>query len=146
IEIPVTIFKNKISYTFAGQSIKQKTLTKKLDVDGCTKEELQKGFDALKDSGVRIIILFLHSFSLFNRAYDYSSITPDYNDIAKFKFILEYALKNDYKIASIKQIESSLENYVTDMEVFPTIKTNRNIIKSSITTSQKFIRKKLRGK
>lgn len=144
-EIPVTIFQNEISYTLAGQTLKQKTLTKKLDVDGCTKEELRKGFDVLKDSGVRIIVLFLHSFSLFNRTYDYSSISPDLIDIEKFRFILDYALANNYKIASVKEIESSLIDYVDDLESFPTIKTKRNILQSTLTTSKKIIKRKLRG-
>jgi len=145
-EIPVTIFENKISYTFAGQTVKEKTLIKKLDIDGCTKEELQKGFDALKSSGVRVIILFLHSFSLFKIDYNYKNIYPDFTDAEKLKFILDYSLKNNYQIASVKTVTPLLDNYINDNEIIPTITTERNFIKSSVITVKKKIKKKLRGK
>lgn len=146
IEIPVTVFKNNISYEFLGKGIRSKSLIKKLDIDGCTKEELEKGFNSLNQAGVRIIILFLHSFSLFTRSYDYTQIKPDYNDVHKLKFILEHAISSGYTISSIRQLMDSLNNYLNERSVIPHVNTDRNIIASTNNTFKKFIRKKLRGK
>jgi hypothetical protein len=146
IEIPVTVFKNKITYEFLAVRLKSKSLIKKLDVDGCSKDELKKGFDSLKNSGIRIIILFLHSFSLFNRSYDYSSITPDYEDIEKLKYILKYAKDSGYNISSIKDIKIKLTEYFKDPSILPQINTKRNALISTITTLQKKVKSKFRGK
>lgn len=145
-EIPVTIYNNNISYKFSGISFKEKTLTQKFDIDGCTKEELQKSFDSFNKNNVRIIILFLHSYSLIKWSADFKSISPDENDISKFKFILEYALKNDYKIESLKNITPQLNNYLNDSSILPQITTERNLIKSGIKTIKNKYRYIIRGK
>ena len=146
IELPVTVFENRISYRLLGMKLRSKSMIKKLDIDGCSKVELEKGFNSLKRSGVRIIILFLHSFSLFNRSYDYSKIEPDFDDIEKLEFILEHASNSDYKISSIKEIKDQLLGYVNDPDVIPQIDTNRSAVSSSIITFNKYVKRKLRGK
>ncbi len=145
-ELPITIFNNQISYNLLNVPIKKRTLTKKLDVDACSVEELKKGFDAFNENGIRIIVLFLHSYSFIKWSTDYKVISPDYNDIEKFKFILEYAAKHGYKIESVKKISSMLNNYLDDNSTLPKIYTDRNILDSFSTTVKNNYRTLVRGK
>jgi hypothetical protein len=145
-ELPITIFNNHISYNLLNVPIKKRTLTKKLDIDACSMEELKKGFDAFNENGIRIIVLFLHSYSFIKWSTDYKVISPDYNDIKKFKFILEYATKQGYKIESVKNISSKLNNYLDDNSTLPKIYTDRNIINSFSTTVNNKYRTLVRGK
>jgi len=145
-EIPVTIFSNNISYKFLNIKLKKKSLIKKLDVDGCSEEELIKGFDSLKNSNVRIIILFLHSYSLINWSSDYKKISPDYKDIDKFRIILQHAINSGYKIESIKNIRNKLDEFINDSSNIPQITTVRNPIQSAIITAKHTLRKTARGK
>ncbi len=145
-EIPVTIFFNNITYKFLNIGIKKRSLTKKLDIDGCSKEELINGFNALSNSGVRIIILFLHSYSLINWSSDYKKISADNNDLEKFHFILQHALNNGYKIESIKNISKYLDDHINDPSIIPEISTKRNVINSAFVAFKSIIRKKIRGK
>lgn len=144
-EIPVTIFNNNISYDFLGMPIKKGSLIKKLDIDGCSKEELTKGFDSLNSSGIRIIVLFLHSYSLINWSSDFNSISADKKDIEKLRHILEHAKSSGYTIESVKNISNNIQNYVNDNSIVPTIKTNRNIITSTYRTVNAKYRKIIRG-
>jgi hypothetical protein len=145
-EVPVTIYQNHISYKLAGITFKEKYLTQKFDIDGCTKDELKEGFDSFNKNDVRIIILFMHSYSLIKWSSDYKKIYPDEKDINKLKFILEYASNNNYKIESIKNITPLLDNYINDNSILPQISTERNLIKSGIKTIGTKYRNIVRGK
>lgn len=146
-EIPVTVFNNKISYQFARKDLKKKIMLKKFDVDSCSEEELTKSFDAFKLNDINVIVLFLHSYSLIKWNYNYSRIFKDSSDIMKLDKILKYSIDNGYKIASLKDVYSELDKYISPVNnLIPEISTNRNIVKSAVTTLKNDLRYKLRGK
>ncbi len=145
-ELPITLFDNVIDYTFAGVKLFKRNLVKKLDVDSCSIDELKKGIEAFNNNGIEIVILFLHSYSFINRNYDYSEFSPNFQNIERFKFVLNEGLKHGYKITSLQKIYSKINDHLGDASIIPQISTKRNILTSLIKTTKSLVKQKLRGK
>ena len=145
-ELPITLFDNVIDYTFAGVKLFKRNLIKKLDIDACSTEELEKGIESFNNNGIEIVVLFLHSYSFVSRNYDYSEYTPNLQNIEKFKGFLEKGLKLGYKITSFQNIYSEIDEHLSDTSIIPQISTKRNLLTSLIKTSKSIAKQKLRGK
>ncbi|MDP8231482.1 MAG: hypothetical protein P9L91_02300 [Candidatus Zophobacter franzmannii] len=146
IEVPVTVFKNNIDYRLAGNVVKQGSLIKKLDIDSCSLEELKLGLDAVSDSKIKIIILFMHSYSLIKWNPTYTKYEPDFADMEKLDSFLGYALGKDYTFATMDEIMNFLPVETGREYTIPEIKTERNFLNSVKRSISAKVRTTLRGK
>ncbi|MFV3011516.1 polysaccharide deacetylase family protein [Clostridium botulinum] len=84
VEVPVTVLKNNNSIL-------------KLDIDWLSDSELQKAIYIAKESNLKVVTLFMHSYSYIKYTRDYQHFNIDYNDLLKFINVMEL-IKNDKDI------------------------------------------------
>jgi peptidoglycan/xylan/chitin deacetylase (PgdA/CDA1 family) len=66
LEIPVTVTRCELTLGSFAHSPRLVAVTKKLDPDWCSPGELRRQIDAVLQAGERIVVLFLHSYSLID--------------------------------------------------------------------------------
>ncbi|GEM_PF-1623099 len=128
IEIPITVFHNRIEYTFVNKPIIKKMREfRKLDLDLNNTETIKKALIALKNVSIPIVILFMHSFSLIKRNVRRTIISMDINKLKRFENTLIHANKLGYKIISLKDILDKTDTINSELSVVPTIETSKPI-------------------
>lgn len=81
----------------------------KTDLDSCTLEELVAYVDAATASGLKLMNLFMHSYSLLAYDQDYTRIGPDPADADKLdRFLAMMARRDDVRVMSCAGV---LERY-----------------------------------
>jgi hypothetical protein len=145
-EVPVTVFKNKIDYYLGNKVVKQGTILKKLDLDSCTLEELKLGLDAVGESKIKVIIFFMHSYSLIKWNPTYTRFEPDFNDMEKLYSFLEYANEQDYTFTTFHDLLKFLPDETERDYTIPEIHTRRRFITSVERAISSKVRGILRGK
>jgi peptidoglycan/xylan/chitin deacetylase (PgdA/CDA1 family) len=102
LELPVTLMDYCFRLPGAG-TIYRKSM--KTDVDSCTLEELVAYVDAAAASGVTLMNLFMHSYSLLDFDQDYRRIGPDPADAAKLdRFLTLMAHRDDVRVMSCSDV------------------------------------------
>lgn len=66
LEIPVTVTRCELTLGSFARAPRLVALTKKLDPDWCSPGELRRQIDVVLQAGERIVVLFLHSYSLID--------------------------------------------------------------------------------
>jgi len=89
VEIPVTVFLRRRQVKLGRWVVRQRARVVKTDVDAAIADELARCVQEAKQHDIRVMNLFMHSYSLVSFAEDYRSCEPDWRDIEKLEAILE---------------------------------------------------------
>lgn len=91
LEVPVTIFK-RINYRkLLNSMVYSHQELIKTDIDWASLDELKFFVKEAKAHNIRIMNLFMHSYSFVQFSSDFSYFKPDRQDIEKFKYFLAFA-------------------------------------------------------
>ena len=94
VEIPVTGFFRQVYLTLGGYTIKYRKKFIKTDIDWCTLDELvQFGRDA-KANNIKIMNLFMHSYSLMNYDSNFSIFSLNEKNKQTLRKILQIFTQN----------------------------------------------------
>lgn len=104
IEVPITIFFRKYYLQFGPFKLKFKGNYIKTDIDWATLDELQFFIQEAKRHNIKVMNLFMHSYSFLKFKEDFTKFEPDYKDIEKFKAFLSW-IKKDKEIRVITMKE-----------------------------------------
>lgn len=91
LEIPITGFFRERRLSLAGIPLHHHRSFVKTDVDATSLKELRFFVEEAKKHNIRVMNLFLHSYSFIRFNADFSHFEPDYQDMEKFIRFLEYA-------------------------------------------------------
>lgn len=102
LELPVTLMDYVFKLPGMG-AIYRKPM--KTDLDSCTLDELIAYVDIAAASGVTLMNLFMHSYSLLRYDQDYLSISGDPHDAEKLdNFLAAMASRKDVRVLSCAQV------------------------------------------
>lgn len=91
LEIPVTGFlRDKVFYAM-GIPVRRRRSFVKTDIDAASLDELKFFVEEAKRHDIRVMNLFMHSYSFVRFDADFTHFEPDYEDIEKFEWFLEEA-------------------------------------------------------
>jgi peptidoglycan/xylan/chitin deacetylase (PgdA/CDA1 family) len=116
IEIPVTVFRRVQRVKLGGWVLKRQSSYVKTDIDWANLGELKSFVKQAKENNVKVMTLFMHSYSLLKFDQDFTHFEPDGNDIEKLDKFLNY-VANDPEIRVITMKEF-YEMYQKDSEQF----------------------------
>lgn len=103
IEVPVTIFFRRNYLKFGPFTVKSKGGFAKTDIDWATLDELKFFIEEAKKKNIKVMNLFIHSYSLMKFKRNFTHFKPDYNKIKKLKSFLECIGEDrDIKVITIK--------------------------------------------
>jgi peptidoglycan/xylan/chitin deacetylase (PgdA/CDA1 family) len=91
LEIPVTGFFRDIVFTVGGLPITRRRRFIKTDVDWASLDELLFFVEEAKQRDIRVLDLFMHSYSFIHFNEDFTHFEPDYQDMQKFERFLAFA-------------------------------------------------------
>jgi peptidoglycan/xylan/chitin deacetylase (PgdA/CDA1 family) len=133
VELPVTIFRRQLDISVGPFKYKRQPRYTKTDIDGASLEALLQFVKEAKMNNLRVMNLFMHSYSFLNFDTSFSNSRPDYEDMEKFDSFLS-AISSDPEIQIITMIQF-YELYLKNPEVFtgasdyvPEIKTRLNTV------------------
>lgn len=128
VELPVTLMEYCFRLPAVGTVFSR---SMKTDVDSCTLDELVAYVNAAVASDVRLMNLFMHSYSLLSFDQDYLRIDADPADAAKFdRFLALMARRDDVRVMSCREV---LDRYrlapheFTGSDIVPQIAANGRI-------------------
>ena len=104
IEVPVTVFYRDICWGAGPLSLKIRRSFVKTDIDWASLDELKSFVKEAKKHNIRVMNLFMHSYSFIRWDSGFTNFRPDYADIEKFVHFLEF-IKSDREIAVITMRE-----------------------------------------
>jgi len=91
LEIPITGFFREEVIKFGDVPLRRRISFVKTDIDAASLEELKFFVQEAKKHKVKVMNLFLHTYSFIRWSADFSHFEPDHQDIEKFRHFLEYA-------------------------------------------------------
>lgn len=133
IEIPITVFHNRIKYKIANKPVLIKLRQhRKFDIDFYHINTLSKALSELKGCSIQIVILFLHSYSLLKRNLRRTQTSPDINKLNRLDKILKIAKQLGYEIISLKDLVRKTSIITSDLSFpVPTIDTEKSLVKAT---------------
>lgn len=129
IELPVTILNYVFSLPFIG-NIYSKGM--KTDIDTCSLHELIEYTNIAKSKNIKLMNLFMHSYSLLDFNQDYTKFLPDHNTYKRLDNFLSMCKDiDDIQIISCtefyRQYQEKPESF-EGSDFVPDVKTNLKII------------------
>jgi hypothetical protein len=112
IEVPVTIFKRNIK--LFGININSKYI--KTDISWATLDELKFFVRKAKMNNIKVMNLFMHSYSLMKFNQNFSEFQPDYNNIDKLKTFLKFI--SDDKSIEVLTMKKFYDIYKENASLF----------------------------
>lgn len=104
IEVPITVFLRRNYIWFGPFRLKSKSSYIKTDIDWATLDELKFFVREAKNHNVKVMNLFMHSYSFLKFNKDFTEFKPDYNDIKKFEGFLKFIKKDkDIQVITMKE-------------------------------------------
>jgi len=104
IEVPVTVFQRNKQIKFLNSVLWQKLSIIKTDIDWASLDELNWFVRQAKEHDIKVMNLFMHSYSLLKFDHTFSHFEPDWNDIEKLdKFLNFVANDPDIKVITMKE-------------------------------------------
>jgi len=91
LEIPVTGFFREKAVYLMGIPVWRRRSFVKTDIDAASLDELKFFAEEARRHDIRVMNLFMHSYSFIRFNADFTHFEPDYEDIEKFERFLEYA-------------------------------------------------------
>ena len=104
IEVPVTGFYRDVCWGAGPLSLKRSRSFVKTDIDWASLDELKNFVKEAKKHNIRVMNLFMHSYSLIRWDSGFTNFRPDYADIEKFTNFLKL-IKSDKEIEVITMRE-----------------------------------------
>ena len=104
IEVPITGFYRDRCWKVGPVKIKKDRAFVKTDVNWASLGELRRFVEEAKKSDIRVVNLFMHSYSLIKWNEEYTIFEPDDEDIEKFMRLLEF-VRSDRDIEVITMRE-----------------------------------------
>ncbi len=104
IEIPITGFYRDIYWRVGPLNLRKNRSFIKTDIDWASLDELKTFVKEAKKHNIRVMNLFMHSYSLVKWDNGFTNFQPDYADIEKFTHFLEF-IKSDKEIKVITMRE-----------------------------------------
>lgn len=140
LELPVTLMNYAFHLPVAGTLYRKPMKT---DLDSCTLDELIAYVDAASDAGLKLMNLFMHSYSLLAFDHDYRRIEGDPADAHKLNSFLEImSHRDDVRIMSCADV---LERYRVKPDEFvgpdfmPKISANTRIIQFALAKARNLV-------
>ena len=90
VEIPVTGFYRNTCWKFGPLTFKKRRKFIKTDIDWATLDELKYFVEKAKKHDIRVMNLFMHSYSLLKFDQNFSNAEPDWDDINKLNDFLSF--------------------------------------------------------
>jgi hypothetical protein len=94
IQVPVTLFDYLFLPISDRRNIKIWSKRRKTDLDACTLEDLLWFVEEAKHLDLKIMNLFMHSYSLLDYDNHFSDFSPEPADLQKLDSFLEYGTQN----------------------------------------------------
>lgn len=118
IEIPVTVFSRKCYVNLGHIKIPFcNNYYVKTDIDWATLDELKFFVQEAKNHDIRVMNLFMHSYSLVKFDKNFSHLEPDYDDIEKLQSFLDYASNDeDIELITIKEFYNRYQGNSDEFE------------------------------
>ncbi len=116
VELPITVFKRIKYVKFLKKPLILRKDTIKTDIDSASYNELAAFIKQGKDFGLKIMCLFLHSYSLLNFDVRFINFKPDYNDLEKFIKLLKFI--SDDKELEVITMDEFYSMYRENKELF----------------------------
>lgn len=133
LELPVTLIDYVFSLPLLGV-IYRKSM--KTDLDTCSLEELISYVHQAKSSGIKIMNLFMHSYSLLEFDADYKSFRPQKSDEIKLNAFLDAVNKlEDVRVmdcATVLKRYSEMPHEFLGPDFVPEVSVNSKITKLAI--------------
>ncbi|HIE14980.1 TPA: hypothetical protein EYP70_06880 [Candidatus Bathyarchaeota archaeon] len=104
VEIPVTVLRRVRRVKLGNWVLKQQLSFVKTDIDWANLDELKSFVQQAKGNNVKVMTLFLHSYSLLKYDRSFTHFEPDWNDIEKLNKFLNF-VANDPEIKVITMRE-----------------------------------------
>ena len=122
LEVPVTGFHRVSNYTVAGFPIVRRSRFIKTDINWSSADEIATFVRYGEKYGIKVVNLFLHSYSFVSFNKDYSRFIPRIDRMEKFReFIAKLKIEWDLKNVTLRDIyelhreDSSFLSYNTDL-------------------------------
>ncbi|MCH8290363.1 polysaccharide deacetylase family protein [Candidatus Poribacteria bacterium] len=111
IEIPVTIFQRWRQVSLGNHILKQQSSIVKTDIDWATLHELKTYVRQAKANDIRIMNLFMHSYSLLKFDQSCTNFAPDWEDIEKLDKFLSFVTDDpEIRIITLKEFHQLYQN------------------------------------
>lgn len=126
VELPVSIYRKSEFARFAGKELPGIDRIRKIDIDWAEYEDLRESLIQLKQHGIPVVNIFLHSFSLV-QSWDSSGEqrVAAMQDIEKFQQILAFLKSSqDFKVVTFKELDVLMKKGEVPIspDFIPTIK------------------------
>lgn len=116
IEVPVTVFQRNSQIKFLNRVLWQKPSIIKTDINSASLDELKWFVRQAKEHDIKVMNLFMHSYSFLKFDRNFSHFKPDWDDIEKFDVFLRLVTSDpEIQIITMKQF---YDLYKTDSEQF----------------------------
>jgi hypothetical protein len=104
IELPVTICQMQHEFTLGPFRYRRPSYYFKTDVDWLSLDELLWFLEQAKANNLRVMNLFLHSYSFLKFNSSFNHFKPDHKDVEKFDKFLSIATKDpEIEVITVKQ-------------------------------------------
>jgi len=116
LELPVT------AYWMINHRLFRKV--SKLDFNACSLAELTDVVPQMVGSGIKFIVLFLHSFSFIRWNKDFTSYSPNHHAIARFEGLLKQisAMRHDVRFCTMQEAaHMTIPETENDNDFVPTV-------------------------
>jgi ribosomal protein S18 len=147
IEVPITIFRRNRYINLRLCNIKKGSQYVKTDIDWANLEELKFFVQEAKKNNVRVMNLFMHSYSFVKFDKNFTRFEPDYKDIEKFEKFLRFISKDEaIRVITLKEFykmyrQESAEFLGSDHVPVVDYVERFNPIKNSVSAGKSIIRK-----
>jgi len=153
LELPVTV----LSYEFAPLGTRSSTCYSKLmktDLDSCTIRDFKAYLEQAVELDLKVMNLFMHSYSLLKFDLFYRSIRPEPSDLAKLRKLLEIASAS--RSVQVMSCAEFLSAYEANPETFsggdgvPRVRNNTRIaafgMRKGVNAARDVLGRRLRPK
>ncbi len=131
IELPVTIFDYKFELSLLGRKKTFFSKAMKTDLDTCTVSEFEAYIDQAEILGLKVMNLFMHSYSLLDFDLFYTDIKPEPDDVTKLDQLLSVlSHRNDVQVINCTEFLKQFHRAPSDFQGpdgMPSVRTNKKI-------------------
>ena len=104
IEVPVTIFKRNRQVSLGNWVLKRQSSFVKTDIDAASLDELKTFVQQAKKHDIRMMNLFLHSYSFLKFDSNFTKFEPNWTNMEKFDIFLNFVANDpEIKVITMKE-------------------------------------------
>lgn len=149
LEFPVTVFHQAVQFPLCSISRRLTSRLTKTDLDVCTLTELERYAQAALDSGISLLNLFMHSYSLLTFDRRFRKIEADPDDFCKLDTLLRTMLANPRVV--FRSCAQAVREFPMDEQLYsgsdhvPYIYSSRRFMKRAMQKSINILRDRMEG-